>query len=173
MKKQASFLCAALMMGMSMAYFSGCNDNNRIAADMAVDFAARNGQVVQNLKKVDMFCPNWYFLGEERTQSLDGASLEALQDIGQMHSDNLRFDMMFQQNGIGNAIGHDRNSDGSSELEWKLVDRFLDKVAEQDIAPFIIMVGTPLYAAQEENGTLKEGYGVTPDLEREIGRAHV
>lgn len=166
MKKQVSFLCAALMMGMSMAYFSGCNDNNRIAADMAVDFAARNGQVVQNLKKVDMFCPNWYFLGEERTQSLDGASLETLQDIGQMHSDNLRFDMMFQQNGIGNAIGHDRNSDGSSELEWKLVDRFLDKVAEQDIAPFIIMVGTPLYAAQEENGTLKEGYGVTPDLER-------
>ena len=166
MKKKLAFLCAALMMVMPMAYFSGCNDNNRIAADMSVDFSARNGQVVQNLKKVDMFCPNWYFLGEERTQSLDGASLETLQDIGQMHSDNLRFDMMFQQNGIGNAIGYDRNSDGSSELEWKLVDRFLDKVAEQDIAPFIIMVGTPLYAAQEENGTLKEGYGVTPDLER-------
>ena len=44
MKKQVSFLCAALMMGMSMAYFSGCNDNNRIAADMAVDFAARKSE---------------------------------------------------------------------------------------------------------------------------------
>ena len=133
---------------------------------MTVDFALRDGKTVQNLKKIDMFCPNWYFIGEDHTQSLDGAGLQTLQDIAQMHSDTLRFDMMFQQNGIGNAIGHDRNSDGKSELEWSLVDRFLDKLQEQNIAPFIIMVGTPIYAAQTENGVAKSGYGYMPDLAR-------
>ena len=165
MKKIIGILSAVICM-LSAFGFAGCAGNHRSAKAMTVDFALRDGKTVQNLKKIDMFCPNWYFIGEDHTQSLDGAGLQTLQDIAQMHSDTLRFDMMFQQNGIGNAIGHDRNSDGKSELEWSLVDRFLDKLQEQNIAPFIIMVGTPIYAAQTENGVAKSGYGYMPDLAR-------
>lgn len=152
MKKMLCMLCAFI------TAFSVTGCTKRQADSIKVDFSRRDGTVVQNLKKIDMFGPCWDFLGDSPA-FIDPAALYTLEGLNNLKSDNFRFDMMFGNGGIGDTIGKN-GGDGSSDNEWALTNQFLTALNKNGLTPYMAMVGIPECAAAE--GV----YGYKPNLEK-------
>lgn len=116
---------------------------------MNIDFSKKDGTLPMNLKKIDMFNPTWTFMGQA-DGTFDPAAINTLNGVNVLKADSFRIDMMFgnEQNGIGKPIGRNGQSGGSTN-EWSLAIQFIRKCQENNISPYLVMVGTPSYATRD------------------------
>lgn len=152
-------LCVTLMATPLLGCGDKGIDKNLEREAVTVDFALRDGTVVQNLKKMDGFSPTWDYHQNRSPGYLKPEAIDSLKGMEQLRLENFRFDLMIGNGGMGDNLGA-FGGDGSSDNEWAITMQFIKALNEQKAIPNLVTIGVPEYAALE--GT----YGYTPDMEK-------
>lgn len=133
-------------------------DNGGNAEKYEIDFSAKTGTEVQFIKKIDAHCPVWKLNGNMNA-TLNPDALYALNALEPLNAEYFRVDMMFGNYGLGSQIASDSSLKGLTDLEYKNVTRLADRLAANEVSPYLILNGIPEYAQ-------KGGYTRKPDYEK-------
>lgn len=134
-------------LGAGDEYYSVRYDSD-FPADMVIDFSARDGSKVQNVKKIDAFAPTWDFL---YGGAPNYATFEQLKYLQELKSESLRIDMAFGGGGIGNSDGIN-NGIIKNDNSWRQVNELNKALNNNGVLPYLCMLGIPRYA-QSDGGT--------------------
>ena len=114
-------------------------------ADMVVDFSVRDGNSIQNIKKIDMFAPTWNFVSGD---TVNYATLDQLKYLPELKSESFRMDMAFGAGGLGDSKGVN-SGNVKSDSSWIAVNEFINVLNDNGTLPYFAMLGIPQYARAE------------------------
>ena len=126
--------------------FMACNGNgkNDNAQSITVDFSAKTGVEVQNIKKIDMFSPTWEFCGTGPGM-VNYESVEQLKLLDDLQSERFRIDLMMGNGGIGSLIGANGNN-GKTDKEFGAVYEIAKVLQDNNSSSMFVLCDVPPYA---------------------------
>ncbi len=126
--------------------FMACNGNgkNDNAQSIIVDFSAKTGVEVQNIKKIDMFSPTWEFCGTGPGM-VNYESVEQLKLLDDLQSERFRIDLMMGNGGIGSLIGANGNN-GKTDKEFGAVYEIAKVLQDNNSSSMFVLCDVPPYA---------------------------
>jgi hypothetical protein len=122
--------------------FMGCSNSDKING-ITIDFSAKTGTEIQNIKKIDMFSPTWEFCGTGAGM-VNYESIEQFDFLDDLQAEKFRIDFMMGNGGIGSLIG--KNSNGTTDKEFSSIMEISSALAKNNVSPMYVLCNIPEYA---------------------------